>query len=169
MDLSGYILGETDRPIELGTAGEHHEVALAMIRQARREVYLLSHDLDAAILDHEDIVLALSAFARDNRFSHVHILLQTPEKAMRHGHRLVGLAQRLSSSIHIHQPAEEHRGFCESFMVVDGIGVIHRPLADRYEGIANFKTPIEARDRRAEFIRMWEHSTPEIRLRRLQL
>ena len=169
MDLNGYILGETDSLIELNTAQDSHDLILAMIRQARREFYLASYDLDAPCLDHEDIVTALSNFARDNRFSHVHILLQTPEKAMRHGHRLVTLAQRLSSHIHIHQPAEEHRGFSESFMVVDGVGVMRRQLADRYEGVANFKAPIEGRDLRARFIAMWERSSPETRLRRLQL
>jgi predicted DNA-binding protein with PD1-like motif len=169
MDLNGYVLGETDSPIELSSAADNHDVTLAMIRQARREIYLLSYDLDSMILDHEDIISALSDFARDNRFSHVHILLQTPEKAMRHGHRLVSLAQRLSSSIQIHQPGEEHRSVIESFIVVDGIGVIRRQFADRFEGIANFKAPIDARDMRAHFVSMWERSTPEIRLRRLQL
>ena len=169
MDLSGYVLGENDNPIELHSAADNHDVALAMIRQARREIYLANYDLDAMVLDHEDIVSAMADFCRDNRFSHVHILLQTPDRAMRHGHRLITLAQRLSSSIHIHQPGEEHHGFSESIMIVDGIGIIRRQLADRYEGIANFKAPVDARDLRAQFVSMWERSTPEIRLRRLQL
>ncbi len=169
MDLSGYILGESEGNIELGSAGDGHDVALALFEQARREVLIASYDLESAILDHEDVVDALSRLARGHRLSEVRILLQSPDRALRHGHRLVTLAQRLSSHIKIHRPGEEHKGLAEAFIVVDGIGYIKRQQADRFEGIASFKAPIEARDLRAAFNTMWERSEPEIQLRRMQL
>ena len=169
MTQPSHTLHEDDSHIELLDAAQHHQLALEMFRQARREIFILSHDLDAPVLDHADIVEAISQFARDNRYSEVRILLQTPDKANQHGHRLVTLAQRLSSSIHIHKPGPEHQGIIDAYMVVDGNGVIKRPQADRYEGLACFKAPIEGRDLRAHFIKLWERSEPEIKLRRLQL
>lgn len=169
MDFGDYRLGETDQLIELETAQDNHDLALAMFRQARREILIASYDLDRLVFDHEDIIQALSAFARDNRLSHVRILLQNPERAIKHGHRLITLAQRLSSSIQIHRPAEEHLGFADAFIVVDGIGVLRRKMAERFEGTGNFKAPIDGRDLHARFISMWELATPETRLRRLQL
>ena len=169
MDFGKHILGETDQLIELGSAQDNHDLALAMFRQARREIFIASHDLDRLVLDHEDIIQALSEFARDNRLSHVRILLQNADRVIKHGHRLITLAQRLSSSIQIYRPAEEHLGFADTFFVVDGIGVMRRLMAERFEGTGNFKAPIDGRDLRARFISMWELATPETRLRKLHL
>jgi hypothetical protein len=169
MNLDRYTLGESETDIELTTAEENRAVALELLRQARREVYIATYDLDAPVFSNAEFVEALSAFVRDNSRAHAHILLQKPDKAVKQGHRLIPLAQRLSSSIHIHRPGPEHSDYFETFMVVDGIGYFKRQLADRYEGIAAFKAPIIARDLRDLFLTMWERSSPESQVRRLQI
>lgn len=169
MHPDGNRLGESEGNIELTSAAENREIALQMVSQARREVYIATWDLDAAVFSNQEFVEALSRLVRDSRHAHVHILLQTPDKAVKQGHRLITLAQRLSSRIRIHRPAPEHQDNLESFMVVDGIGYFKRPLADRYDGIASFKAPIAARDLRDQFLAMWERSEPEIQVRRLQI
>lgn len=169
MDLDTYTLGESEGIIELTTADENRDVALELVRQANREVYIVSYDLDAPVFSNEDFVEALSSFVREKRRAHAHILLQKPNKVVKQGHRLIPLAQRLSSSIHIHHPGPEHRDYFETFMVVDGIGYFKRQLADRYEGVAAFKAPIVARDLRDLFLTMWERSAPESQVRRLQI
>lgn len=163
------ILGESEGDIEFATAEENRQLALELVNQARREVYIATWDLDAPVFSHQEFADALSRFVRDSRYAHAHILLQTPDKAVKLGHRLIPLAQRLSSHIQIHQPASEHRGYLETFMVVDGIGYFKRLLADRYEGIGSFKSPIAGRDLRDLFLSMWERSSPETQVRRLQI
>lgn len=169
MNLDTYTLGESEENIELTTADENRDVALELVRQAEREVYIVSYDLDAPVFSNEAFIEALSSFVRNKRRAHAHILLQQPNKVVKLGHRLIPLAQRLSSSIHIHRPGPEHRDYFETFMVVDGIGYFKRQLADRYEGLASFKAPIVARDLRDLFLAMWERSTPESQVRRLQI
>ncbi|MGM0595319.1 MAG: hypothetical protein ACQETD_12365 [Pseudomonadota bacterium] len=169
MNLDGYILGETDQSLTFTTAQENHDLALAMIRQAKREVVIMSYDLDPLILSHEDISDALSRFVRQSRQAEARILVQRSDKVVKKGHRLIPLAHRLSSSISLNRPGFDHRDNFESFMVVDGIGYYKRLLADRFEGIANFKAPLEARDLSALFKEMWERSEPDPQLRRLQL
>lgn len=169
MNLDLYTLGQSEGNIDLTTADENREVAQELVRQARREVYIVSYDLDASVFSTREFVEALSAFVRNGSRAHAHILLQTPDKAVKQGHRLVPLAQRLSSSIRIHHPAQEHSNMIETFMVVDGIGYFRRPVADRYEGVASFKSPVVARDLRELFLTMWERSTPESQIRRLQI
>lgn len=169
MHLDNYTLGQSEGHIELTTAQENHDIALELVRQARREVYLATWDLDAPVFSHQDFAEALSRFVRSSRRAQAHILLQSPDKAIKQGHRVVALAQRLSSHLRIHQPAPEHRDYVETFMVVDGIGYIKRMQADRYEGIASFKAPITGRDLRDLFQTMWERSSPETQLRRLQI
>lgn len=169
MNLDSYTLGVSEGNIELTTADENRDVALELVRQAEREVYIVSYDLDAPVFNTEAFSEALSAFVRDKRRAHAHILLQKPDKVVKQGHRLIPLAQRLSSSIRIHRPGPEHHDYYETFMVVDGIGYFKRQLADRYEGIASFKAPIEARDLRDLFLTIWERSAPEPQVRRLQI
>lgn len=169
MMLDDYILGESDNLIDISTSQENREVALELVRQAKREVLIATYDLDAPVFSQENFIESLSAFVRGHRNAQTSILLQTPDKARKHGHRLVTLAQRLESHIHIHRPAPEHQGMAETFMVVDGIGYFKRQVADRYNGVASFKAPIVARDLRDEFLTMWERSTPEQQLRRLQI
>lgn len=167
MHLDTHILGQSEGNIELRTAEENRDVALELVKQAKREIYIATWDLDARVFSHQDFIEALSRFVRGSRHAHTHILLQTPDKAIKQGHRMIPLAQRLNSRIRIHQPGPEHRDIVETFMVVDGIGYFRRLLADRYEGVASFKAPIAGRDLRAHFMTMWERSAPEIQLRRL--
>jgi len=169
MDLDGYTLGESEALLEFHTAEENHQVALELVRQAKREVYIASYDLDAPVFSQEDFIDALSAFVRSHRNAQAQILLQKPDRVVKHGHRLIPLAHRLSSSIHIHRPGPEHRNYLETFLVVDGIGYFKRQLSDRYEGVASFKAPIAARDLRDLFLTMWERSAPESQVRRLQI
>lgn len=164
-----YTLGQSEENIDLTTAEENCEVALELVRQARREVYIMSYDMDAPVFSTREFVEALSAFVRKGTRTHAHILLQKPDKAVKQGHRLIPLAQRLSSNIRIHHPAPVHSDVVETFMVVDGIGYFRRPVADRYEGIASFKAPVVARDLRDLFLTMWERSAPESQVRRLQI
>lgn len=169
MHQNSYTLGHSEGDIELTTVEENRRVALELVSQARREVYIVSYDLDAPVFSNQEFVEALSSFIRGSHHAHAHILLHTPDKAVKHDHRLITLAQRLSDRIHIHQPAPEHRDYIETFLVVDGIGYFKRTLPDRYEGIASFKAPITGRDLRDRFVAMWEHSTPEPEVRRLQI
>jgi hypothetical protein len=169
MVFDRYRLGETDTLIELHTAAENHQLALELVSQAEKEVLIATYDLDAPVFSHEDFTEALSKLVRRHRNAEAKILLQRPNKVLKQGHRLIPLAQRLSSSIHIHRPAPEHSDYLETFMVVDGIGYFKRQQSDRYEGMAAFKAPISARDLRDLFCTMWERSAAEPQLRRLQI
>lgn len=169
MRFEGYTLGDNDTLLELDSAKDNHDVALELVRQAKREVCIMSYDLDPQVYSHSDFVDTLSAFVRQSRQATARILVQKSDKAVKQGHRLVPLAHRLSSSISLHKPGYEHRDFFEAFMVVDGIGILKRQLADRFEGIASFKAPIEGRDLRSLFNTMWEQSEPDPQLRRLQI
>lgn len=163
------ILGESEDEIELHSAEEIREVALALARQATREIYIATHDLDAQLFSTETFIDALSAFARSHRMAQVHVLVWNSNHAVKNGHRLIPLAQRLTSSVRVHNPSTEFADVIEAFMVVDGIGYFRRPLADRYDGIASFKAPLIARDLRKQFLQMWERSTPDPQLRRLRI
>lgn len=164
-----YTLDENAEDIEFVGSDENRQLALQLAAKAGREILIASYDFDNRIYSNSEFVEQLSAFLRSHRNAHVHILVWRGTRAAKEGHRLIELAQRLSSSIKIHEPDKVHAEFIESFMVVDGIGYFRRPLADRFEGIASFHAPIAARELRERFQAMWERSTASSEFRRLRI
>ncbi|MCK5639668.1 MAG: acyltransferase, partial [Gammaproteobacteria bacterium] len=140
-----------------------------MVQQAHRHIYIMSQDLEAHIYNSDDFEHALAQLAKESQHTHIHILLKNSEPAIKYGHRLINLAQRLSSKVKIHNPHEEHAEYNEAFLLVDDTAYIKRKLADRYEGVACFKALKEAGDLSTLFHEMWERSEPDSQLRRLTI
>ncbi len=164
-----FTLDENRDEIEFTTAEENRQLALSMANQAKHEILIASYDFDSRVYSNQAFVDALSAFVRTHRNAHVDIMVWHPMLAVKQGHRLIELAQRLSSSIKIHEPDKVHAEFIESYMVVDGTAYFRRPLADRSEGIGSLHTPLIARDLKEQFHAMWERSTPSSEFRRLRI
>lgn len=164
-----YTLNDDREDIEISGAEQNRQLALELARQARREILIASYDLDTRLYSNQEFIDALSTFVRAHRYAHVHILVWNKEPAIKHGHRLIELAQRLSSRIKIHEPDPVHAEFIESYMVVDGIAYFRRPQADCMEGVACFLAPIIARNLKDHFHTMWERSTPSSEFRRLKI
>ncbi len=167
--IENYKLGETRELLELNTAEEHRELALAMAQQARRSILILTRDLDHPLYDTPEFEQATSELARGSQHARVRILVQDSGKAVKNGHRLVGLAQRISSRIEIRKPAEEYADVNHTFFVADQSGYISRQLADRYVGVANFDDRLSARNLVNFFTEIWDRSQQDPQLRRLHL
>lgn len=152
-----------------GSRREHREIALAMAEQARRSLCILTHDLEHAVYNTADLAEAVRALVTRSRHCSVRILVQDAAAVIHRTHRLVDLSQRLSSSIHIRRPHEEHRRIGRTFLVADGTGYLRRTQPHRYEGRAHFNDPAEARELSRLFEVLWERSAPDPELQRLYL
>ncbi len=168
-DFSQAVLGETDQLIDLHTSEENREIALAMARQCDRSIIIASHSLDPLIYDHEEFVAVVKAMVLASRYAKVRILLHEPETTLRHGHRLLELALKLSSFFEIRVPHPQHQDFNEAWFIADATGYIRRQFANRYEGKANFAGAAGARLLLQQFDLMWELARPDPNLRRLHL
>jgi hypothetical protein len=71
--------------------------------------------------------------------------------------------------LEIRRVHEDYSANPESYLVVDSRGLIHRKLASRYEGIANFNNPSEATNLVHHFNEVWEQSYPELYFKRLYI
>ena len=107
------------------TANENRDAAIALAQQARYSLNLFSRDLDPRVFDNALFEQCISRLARTQRGADIRILVVDSSLAVSRGHRLIRLAQRLTSTVFIHNPAREHRGELATFMVVDGAGVLH--------------------------------------------
>lgn len=164
-----FTLDDKPETIEFSTAEENRRLSLSLAQQARHEILIASYDFDTRIYSNQEFVDALAAFVRAHRNAHVDILVWQTKPAVKQGHRVIDLAQRLSSSVRIHEPDKVHAEFIESYMIVDGIAYFRRPLADRFDGIGSLHAPLIARDLKEQFHAMWERSAPCSEFRRLRI
>ncbi len=162
-------LGEDETTISATIASEHRDLALSMTQQATRGILIFTRDLDPAVYDTPEFLEAASTLARRSPHSYVRILVQDSARASREGHRLVSLAQRLSSRVEIRKPPREYQEYNQAFFIADETGYIRRPLADRYEGVARFKDRLAARELALFFREVWERSHADRQLRRLHV
>ncbi|MGD8616791.1 MAG: acyltransferase [Gammaproteobacteria bacterium] len=162
-------LGISDLEIELDNRAETQHATDMMVAQAQDSLEIFSRDLDAALYTRGPFLDAINALCYRNRKARIRFLVQEPVDAVRRSPRLVELSRKLSSSIEIRQPHPDYRHYNEAFLVADGCALIHRGLADRYEGCANFYAPVEAQRKLDFFNEVWERSEGHPEFRRLYL
>ena len=163
------LLGEDSPPLTLESSADNYAVTLAMLRQTRRTVEIFSRQLDGRLYDTAGFIETLGKVASRQPQVRIRILLKEIEPLVSHDHRIIELSRRLSSSIHIRHVHEHYKEYNQAFMIFDQRGVIRRQLADRFDGIARFNDPMEARNLGAFFDEVWEASQPDPNLRRLYI
>ena len=166
--LEELIVGESTEVLEPETSDDCRALSLLMAQQALNRVRIVSRNLDAKLFDDEAFVEAIKQLVLKRSSSRVEIIVKDSGPLMRRGHRLVTLAQRLSSYIEIRRPGRQHRTFNAAYFVVDSCAYIDRTFADRYEGTACFNDPRTARAMLSTFDDMWQAGEPDLNLRRLR-
>lgn len=142
------------------------QIALQLVGQARRNLWLYSRDLDVKLYGTPEMLEALKRFAITSGGGQLRILLQDPAAPLRDGHPLISLAQRLSSSMLIRVPEDElDLKYPGAFLIDDRGGYLLRPIGSRYEGTANLHAPGRQRQLREYFEQVWERSLPDPELR----
>jgi len=168
-DLASLVLGETDLGFQVARADELREVLLALARQARRTLDIVTRHLDPPLLDRDDFVDAVKTVALGSKYAEIRILVLDPGPVVARGHRLIQLAQRLSSFIHVRAPSPEHKEFNEAWLVADKRAYAHRRFSDRFEATVNFNDPRLAAQLCNRFEEIWQRANPDPNLRRLHL
>lgn len=141
----------------------------AMAAQSRHSLDLVSRHLDPTLLNTAEFAEAVKRLVLGNQRARVRLLVLDPAPLVTHGHRLVELAQNLSSYITLRVPAPVHRQFNEAWLVADGKGYVYRRFSDRWEATADFHAPPQCRQYTQRFDEMWNRAAPDPHLRRLHL
>ena len=166
---SAAILGATGGVVTLEDSAAVAAVSLQLARQARRSLDIVSRHLDPPLYDTDEFYTAVKDLARSHRLARVRILVMEPRPVVSRGHRLVELAERLSSAISLRTPAPEHKQFNEAFLIADNVGYVHRQFSDRFEAEADFAGPRVANALGERLNEMWERGLPDPNFRRLHL
>jgi len=169
MQFDQYILGQTDSEIDLDSREDNRLATLAMLKQARSRVEIISRDLDPSIYDQPELLDVLKNMVLENRRARVRIIVFESRALAGRGHQLLKLAGDLSTFIEIRQGAVEHDHYSEAMLVADTCGYIHRLQWNRYEANANLNGRQHCKALLNSFEDMWNQATSSVYLRRLSL
>ena len=166
-----YKLGESKEEVHVDTVDENRGAVLSLVEQARYNIDIFTQELDAELCNNEAFEQALFKLTKRHPTTRVRILVQNSMKSVQNGHRLIRLAQNLTSSIAIHNPSQKHQDEQCGFLVVDQLGFFHRVNANHRNCNAsfNFMSPLRARQLTDFFNEIWEHSTPDVQTRRMHI
>ena len=141
-------------------------VALELARQARRHLRLLSHTLDHELFDNDAFSAAISQLARTSRFSEIRLFVVELKPIIERGHRLLDLARRLSTTLHIRRADCGPEDIKENFLVADDRGVLCYALREPEKAWADFNNRPLAEDYTAQFDEWWHRgiNDPELRM-----
>ncbi|MEM7304620.1 MAG: hypothetical protein AAF372_03740 [Pseudomonadota bacterium] len=163
--FKNFMLGVTEGEVLLETRAMNIAAIHKFATSAVNYLKIISRTLDHQVYDQLNIIDALSEFARRNRHSCVEILVYDCTEIVRSGHRLIHLAEKMSSKINIRKLPAHMSQFNESLVIADNNGYIHNPQSDRYEGIASFNDPTRCTELNKIFSDMWNHGEVEPYLR----
>jgi predicted GNAT family N-acyltransferase len=139
-----------------------------LLSDARYEIAIYTRDLDAALFDVAETLDQVKRIALSGRHAQVRIIVQEPRKALADGHRLIGLAQRLTTPIAIRTPIDERDlQYPAAFLINDRRGYFFRVLGSRLEGEGSTYAPGRHAQLLALFDQVWERSSPSEELRQL--
>lgn len=158
--LAGFRLGESETCLRLDSVEDFNRATLALLRQARRELRILTPDFEPERYNTLEFRDALSAFMRRSRHTDTRILLGDPTIAIRWGHKVVNLARRMTSRLQLRQLGEEDfRGLRnEAWIVADGICLLRRDGMDGYAGSLVARSLPHAPRASQHFLELWERS-----------
>ena len=101
---SHFKLGETNAEIKLSHVEESKNAALSLAEQARYGINIFCQDMSHAIYDNDEFEKHIFNLASRHPSAQIRILVQDSSIAVKKGHCLIRIAQKLTSSILIKNP-----------------------------------------------------------------
>lgn len=163
--------GNNNQAKHLDTAIENRDAVISLAERASFSINLFSPDLDPRVFDNSEFEQCIFELARKHRNPDIRILTSDSSRAVQQGHCLIRIAQKLTSSVFIHNPAREHKNVIATFMIVDGMHILHRPrsTSTNYDANVSFMSPQLGGELEDLFNEIWERSTPDSQIRRLYI
>lgn len=150
-------------------SAELADAVQALLGAARHEICIYTRDFEPALYERVEILDACRRVALSGRGASLRILVQDPVRAVRDGHRLLDLAQRLSSVIQIRRPVQEDLQYAAAFVLNDAGGFLYRSFGDRPEAEGDLYYPPRRNELKRYFDEVWERAEQPPELRRLSL
>jgi hypothetical protein len=144
-------------------------IALSLAQRAKRQICILGPNIDATLFDTPEFVACLKNLALSGPRVEIKIIAQASKINVQRGHRIIPLAQHLTSYIHLHKSDSQRSSIQNILLLVDDYAYLKCPKATHYEGTACFYDRLEVQRLQAEFNDIWDHSSVDLSIRRLHI
>ena len=145
------------------------DLAVELCSSAAREICILSPKLDHQVFDRPELVESIGVLIRSSRQTRVRILVADSRALVTRGHRLLLLARRLPSSVHIQKQADHPQWKGETIVICDRDGVLYKPGDSEHEGFYEPSSRASTQRHLELFEELWRHSAQDVELRSLSL
>lgn len=168
--LDDQLIGQGDAIFQLRTRPEINQAIDLMTAQARRNIRIVTPDLEPEAYNRQLFIDLLAAFVREqSRHARVQVLLRDPRRAVQETQRLVTFWHRFPSYCELRELRAEWADTREAFFMVDDRALIRQPDIEDPLTIVNFNALPAAPERATWFEQAWDHAAPCAALRRLSL
>ena len=170
LDVETRLLGLTNGLLRIDEPSMLQLAVAAMATQARRELRLLTPDLEPILYDQAPFLDNVTRLAvhRRGRLP-VRILLIDAEPALTRGHRLIELSRKLSSAVQIQAVPAELAEQCDHYLLADDSGYCLRRSAAPNAALVDFNANAHVRRMQRDFEQLWAQGAVHTGLRRLHL
>lgn len=111
--------GNTDKDIRLDNTEDVIISLNELTKNALRTIRIFTPDLQHDLYDNDVFRDNLLKFARGNRHAQIQLLVTNSSFAIQQGHRLIRLAQQLTSAMQVRVTPEDYQETRMAFMLVD--------------------------------------------------
>lgn len=136
---------------------------LQVLAAARFKLSIYLPTLTSTVLSSPAELAELRRIAITGRGAEIRIVLGDPAAAMRAGHRLFDLAQRLPSVLRIRTPCDDEQSSettASAWVLNDTAGYLFLPNADSWEGRAALRDGPGLAPLLLQFEQIWERAEP---------
>jgi hypothetical protein len=145
------------------------DLAVELCSSAAREICILSPRLDHQVFDRPELVEAIGVLIRSSRQTRVRILVADSRALVTRGHRLLLLARRLPTSVHIQKQVDHPQWKGETIVICDRDGVLYKPGDSDHDGFFEPSSRASTQRHLELFEELWRHSEQDVELRSLSL
>lgn len=144
------------------TEAAFQEALDRLLEQAGRELRIFDPDLAALRLNSPERVARVERFLQASRTRRLYMVVHDTGHVTRHCPRMMGLLARYSHAIQINQTHQEIRELQDSFLVLDTLHYLRRPVARFFRGALGLNDENEALAMRGRFGEIWSASFPAV-------
>jgi hypothetical protein len=133
-----------------------------LLAQPGRELRVFDPDGAALRLNDPGRIERLQQFLRASRTRRLYLVLHDPHHVQRQCPRMMALLTRYAHAIQVNRTHEEIRELQDSFLVLDSVHYVRRPVAAFFRGAMGLGDDTEALAMRGRFNEIWAASYPAV-------
>lgn len=133
-----------------------------LLEQPGRELRIFDPDLSSLQLNDALRVERMAKFLLASRTRRICIAVHSTDHMTRQCPRMMGLLARFAHAIQVNRTHEEIREIQDSFLVLDAMHYVRRPVATFFRGAMGLGDETEGLAMRSRFMEIWGASFPGV-------